>query len=555
MVDAKRFAAPNRAVIENVMHCVVQVVALQRAFLGNLSPVWTGSGTIVHSSGLILTNCHVANPRAMGMTAPAADMLAIAITQRSDEAPALTYIAQVAVQSPELDLAILRIVSGLNGRAVAGLNLPALALGDSDALELGDQVCIFGYPGIGGETITFTTGAVSGFSKEKGIADHRAWIKTDATIAGGNSGGTAVNLDGQLIGIPTQAAAGTGITPVDARPVIDTNQDGRVDENDSPIAVGGFINGLRPINLAKALLAKAGVDTAKPSGSAVAPGGGVPKPSGSVPKPAGTVVKPQGSLPKPSGSVVKPQGSLPKPSGSAKPAPQPVAPPSHGLVPKATGPAFAHLVFSTQVSSDGRPINAAAILPSGSASLYATFEYEGMKNGLQWSQVWALDGKTVVSEQGAWDGGSTGRKTLQLNNPKGLPNGKYHLALAVKSQVVAEGEVVVGRQVQDTDTQVSGQVVDQSNGRGIAGAMVIALRPGVRVQEFVQQQRADMAFSTARTDQNGRFTFPQQLPKGQAYGLIVVARGYQDLAIESALRIGANAPEQAQISAIALPPE
>jgi hypothetical protein len=109
--------------------------------------------------------------------------------------------------------------------------------------------------------------------------------------------------------------------------------------------------------------------------------------------------------------------------------------------------------------------------------------------------------------------------------------------------------------VEDTDTQVSGQVVDQSNGRGISGAMVIALRPGVRVQEFVQQPRADMAFSTARTDQNGRFTFPQQLPKGQAYGLIVVARGYQDLAIESALRIGANAPEQAQISAIALPPE
>jgi len=56
----------------------------------------------------------------------------------------------------------------------------------------------------------------------------------------------------------------------------------------------------------------------------------------------------------------------------------------------------------------------------------------------------------------------------------------------------------------------------------------------------------------ARTDRSGRFTFPEQLPKGQAYGLIVVGRGYRDLAIESALRISANAPEHAQLNPIPL---
>ena len=45
----------------------------------------------------------------------------------------------------------------------------------------------------------------------------------------------------------------------------------------------------------------------------------------------------------------------------------------------------------------------------------------------------------------------------------------------------------------------------------------------------------------------GRFTFPKQLPKGQSYGLIVIARGYRDMAIDSALRISANAPEHGQI--------
>jgi len=61
-----------------------------------------------------------------------------------------------------------------------------------------------------------------------------------------------------------------------------------------------------------------------------------------------------------------------------------------------------------------------------------------------------------------------------------------------------------------------------------------------------------MAYTSARTNRLGRFTFPKQLPKGQAYGLIVVARGYRDLAIESALRITAKAPEHAQLDAIPL---
>ncbi len=150
------------------------------------------------------------------------------------------------------------IISTTDGKAVKNLNLPFVPLGDSDKLELGDVVSIFGYPGIGGETVTFTSGSVAGFTSESGVQGNRAWIKTDAVIAGGNSGGTAVDDDGKLVGIPTQAAAGAGITPVDARPVVDTNRDGRVDQRDTPMAIGGFINGLRPVNLAKGLLTKAG---------------------------------------------------------------------------------------------------------------------------------------------------------------------------------------------------------------------------------------------------------------------------------------------------------
>jgi hypothetical protein len=44
---------------------------------------------------------------------------------------------------------------------------------------------------------------------------------------------------------------------------------------------------------------------------------------------------------------------------------------------------------------------------------------------------------------------------------------------------------------------------------------VITLRPGVRVQDFARKKRRDMAYTSARTDRHGRFTFPKQLPHAQ----------------------------------------
>jgi len=497
----KSWDEARRQVFTKVMHGVVQVVALRQGFMGNMAPAWTGSGTIVDPTGLILTNCHVANPRAMGMSAPPADRLAIAITERSDEPPVVTYFAEIVAQSPELDLAVLRIVAGLDGRPVGTLNLPAVSLGDSDTLELGDRLSIFGFPGIGGETVTYTSGSVSGFSAEPQVQARRGWIKTDATIAGGNSGGTAVNHRGELVGIPTQASAGAGITPVDARPVIDTNRDGQVDERDTPMAIGGFINGLRPINLARSLLQQAKGAAATPS---------------------------------------------PQRPGQAAPA---QAPSMQG------GPAFSALVFSSQVTRDGRPINPAAVLPAGGRELYATFEYRGMQDGAPWTVVWAHNGRTIINQQEAWSDGPSGRRVLVLATKEGLPVGTYHLALAVAGQVMAEGEVVVGRREEDTDSHIAGQIVDGVRGSPVPDALVIALKPGVRVGDFLSTQQRDMAYTVARTDAEGRFAFPEQLPKGQAYGLVIVARGYQDLAIESALRITANAPEYAELNPIPLQPE
>ncbi|MCA9262521.1 MAG: trypsin-like peptidase domain-containing protein [Planctomycetales bacterium] len=487
----------------SVMRAVVQVVALRQGFIGGLSTAWTGSGSIVDPSGIILTNCHVANPRAMGMSAPPADRLGIAITERSDEPPALSYFAEVVAESPELDLAILRIVADVRGRRAGSLSLPTVDIGDSDSLQIGDRLSIFGYPGIGGETVTFTSGNVSGFSRDANVAVHRAWIKTDATIAGGNSGGMAVNEYGQLIGVPTQAAAGSGVTPVDARPVLDTNRDGRVDERDTPMAIGGFINGLRPVRLAFPLLQRAGMQI-----------------------------------------EVETPGKVRRQHAPSSD--------SWGTRSRAEQAEFANLLFSTRVTPDGRPIHPTTHIPEGVDTVYATFEFDNLRDGTPWSVTWMSNGERIIEQEDVWDDGDEGRKAVKVSNRKGLPPGEYHLVLGIGGKVALEGKVVVGNPVDETDSEISGRLVDSRSGAPIPSGSVMVLKPDASLRQFLRSQDMRDVLTSAESDREGRFTFPDQLPKGTAYSLIALARGYQPVAVDQALRLSSAAPEQADIGDIEL---
>ena len=112
---------PGRGGIGDVMQAVVQIVAMREGFMGGMTSAWTGSGTIVHPQGIILTNCHVANPRAMGMSSPPADRLGVAITEKSDRPPALSYFAEVVAYDSNLDLAVVRITHDVKGRRVRRL--------------------------------------------------------------------------------------------------------------------------------------------------------------------------------------------------------------------------------------------------------------------------------------------------------------------------------------------------------------------------------------------------------------------------------------------------
>jgi len=231
---------------------VVQIIALYLED-GEYYVGWTGSGTVITPQGLILTNAHVVLPDRYFNV----DALAVAFTTQEDQEPEAQFFAEVLQADAALDIAVIQIVSDLDENSInpAELNLPFVPLGNADDVRLGDSVTILGYPGIGGETITLTRGEVSGFTSEEGRGD-RAFIKTSATIAGGNSGGLAADENGYLIGVPTQLGYGGDDQFVDCRVLADTNRDGQVNEDDNCIPTGGFINALRPINLAMPLIPK-----------------------------------------------------------------------------------------------------------------------------------------------------------------------------------------------------------------------------------------------------------------------------------------------------------
>ncbi len=215
-------------------------------------PVCGGSGVMVEANGTILTNAHVVQADANCNTVS----IGVAVTGDVEQAPLLQYRATILAVDEVLDLAVLKISESFNGSPAIPGGFVTAPVGDSDSVQLGDGVTILGYPINGGETITVTTGTVSGFTDEVGIGS-RAIMKTDAAISAGSSGGMAVDTEGRVIGIPTWARASESAPALDCRPLDDTNGDGSIDENDVCVPVGGFLNGIRPINLARPLLEQA----------------------------------------------------------------------------------------------------------------------------------------------------------------------------------------------------------------------------------------------------------------------------------------------------------
>ena len=168
---------------------------------GRLEPVSSGSGTIVSADGAILTNHHVLIDPARG--APY-DVVIVGLMKAYDADPVKTCLAfpRHGLHEPELDLAVIKCELDLERKPYVASDWPAIALGDASDIVPGDPIYIIGYPGVGGSTVHLTAGRISGFQGADGGAG-KHWLKTDASINHGNSGGTAVDESGRLVGVPS----------------------------------------------------------------------------------------------------------------------------------------------------------------------------------------------------------------------------------------------------------------------------------------------------------------------------------------------------------------
>ncbi len=159
-----------------------------------------GSGCLISSNGYIITNWHVIED----FTLEASDNIYVAVNLSNDLPPLELFKADLIDFSIERDLALLHITSGLYDNPIpVNYDFPFFTLGNVSSLKLGQPLSFLGYPGIGGTgsraSISLTRGIVSGFEKING----NLFIKTDAEINSGNSGGAAINSFYELLAFPT----------------------------------------------------------------------------------------------------------------------------------------------------------------------------------------------------------------------------------------------------------------------------------------------------------------------------------------------------------------
>lgn len=376
--------APPQSV-EDLARSTVRLLGLN----DQMEPECVGSGVIVGDDGTILTNAHVVSK---SETCPIT-MIGVAVSDSASSSAELRYRADVVAYSLELDLAVVKIVEKLgNSGAAIPQTFPVAQLGDSDNVALGDSIRILGYPTTGGDTITLTDGLVSGFSSQSGIGD-RALIKTNASISAGNSGGMAVDAQGRVIGIPTRARATESGPAIDCRQV-DTNNDGTVDDEDTCVPVGGFLNGIRPINLATALMSQ--TDLSKPV------------------------------------AVIE---------GEESP-----------LSPLIDEPRFS---IGTDEAGGNQAIRTATA-DDGEICLY--FNWSGIPDGTDWSILWYLDGeqnKEFSYSNREWSWGSVGRNFWAcFSSEEKLETGVYEVGFFLRDKLIfAEGIEITEapREIFETD--------------------------------------------------------------------------------------------------------
>ena len=145
-------------------------------------PRGVGSGFILSSDGLIMTNAHVVD---------GADEVLVTLTDKRE------FKAKIIGADKRSDVAVVKIEAS---------GLPTVKIGDVNRLRVGEWVMAIGSPF--GLDSTVTAGIVS--AKQRDTGEYLPLIQTDVAINPGNSGGPLINLRGEVVGINSQIYSRSG---------------------------------------------------------------------------------------------------------------------------------------------------------------------------------------------------------------------------------------------------------------------------------------------------------------------------------------------------------
>jgi hypothetical protein len=313
-----------------------------------------------------------------------------------------------------------------------------------------------------------------------------------------------------LIAIPTTAPVTAGALDTTCQPLQDTNGDNAINNNDSCIPMGGFINALRPSNFARPLLRAASLNLSLdllnvPTATVGIAGAPTFKrlffsPSVNEADMPTSVVR---SLPAGSNSLylffdyenMTPEtvyelrvttDGIPNPTFSLAPVrwsggergvwylgssgqPWPngvyeftlfangIAAPTARLViggAPQTDPTFSDMVFAL-FDLQNNPYGNGFVLPTGNIAT-ARFLFRNMENGLDWTSIWYRNGVEIpdARQTNTWNEGASGSATTSIRSDAGLPPGSYRLELYIGNGLAATSDFTIAGAAQGATPEI-----------------------------------------------------------------------------------------------------
>jgi len=169
-----------------------------------------GSGVCVTPDGLVLS-CRHCLKLDRGLGGVQQEGIIVAFPQDLEVPPVQAFYARILDESVDRDLVLLEPLKDVFDQPLPDdVSLPWLPIGDSRTLRLGQPLWVGGYPQVGSEctrtAVIISRGIVAGLEHRRGGPE---WLKTDAWVAPGHSGGPIVDAQGRLVGV---AAATLGST-------------------------------------------------------------------------------------------------------------------------------------------------------------------------------------------------------------------------------------------------------------------------------------------------------------------------------------------------------